>query len=75
VVGVVRLGDSFGTAGDLLAAANEWYSQQAVTIPKAFRDCHPLALRRAYKLAGGVWQRVEVCDDGALIVHAEPVWT
>ena len=70
---MARLSENFDVSAKVLDAAAATYA--AYRVPAAFAGCHPVAVTRAYALAGHVWQRLEACDDGGIIVHNNGVWT
>ena len=76
---MARLGDGVDVRASVVSAATGWYDRQreaqGKVVPEAFRDCNPKVIRVALRMAGRDWRRLEVADDGGIIVHDRPVWT
>jgi hypothetical protein len=71
---MVAIGDSTGVNDKLLSSALAWYEQRARQVPSGLRDVDPRAVRSAYRLAGGVWNRCVADGPRSVIVHNRPVW-
>lgn len=71
---MARIGDA-AEGRAIIRRALEMLRQRQEEWPTPFREVDERVVVESLKLAGGVWERLEIVDNHTVIVHNRPVWS